>query len=331
MRWLRSPALHMLALGGLVFGAVSLATGALHRRPRLEIAQSRIAQMARDFVDANGRPPGAGEWQQILDAQIDDEVLLHYALALGMQDNSAARARLAQIAEFVEANPHEATSPDQGAQIAMKLGLHEGDLIVRRILTDSARRLIRAVVLLQKPRPELVDQFFAANLAEYTRPAEVRISHVAINGFQWHDTEARARALLGRIRRDRLDVPAAFALADASLVPLELPLTTQRSLETELGEDFAAAVMTLPAGTWSEPIASRYGHHLVFVHERRDAAVPPLAEVRDQVEQQLLDKLADDWLKLRLRELRAEFEIVVPEGVPGRVTDRVASAPEVGS
>jgi parvulin-like peptidyl-prolyl isomerase len=324
MRWMRSPALHMLALGGLVFGAVALASGTLlHRRPRLEIAASRIEQMARDFVDANGRRPGADEWRQILDAQIDDEVLLHYALALGMQDNSAAKARLAQIAEFVEANPHEQASPDQAAQIAMKLGLHEGDLIVRRILTDSARRLIRAVVLVQKPRPELVGPFFAANLAEYTRPAEVRISHVAINGFRWRDTEARARELLARIRRDRLDVPAALALADPSLVPLELPLTTERGLEAELGEDFAAAVMTLPVGRWSEPIASRYGHDLVLVHERRDAAVPPLAEIRDQVEHQLLDKLADDWLKLRLRELRAEFEIVVP-----RVPEVV---PEVGS
>jgi hypothetical protein len=34
--------------------------------------------------------------------------------------------------------------------------------------------------------------------------------------------------------------------------------------------------------------------------------------VRYQVEQALLQKLADDWLRLRLRELRAEFEIVVP-------------------
>jgi parvulin-like peptidyl-prolyl isomerase len=75
-------------------------------------------------------------------------------------------------------------------------------------------------------------------------------------------------------------------------------------------------VMKLPAGRWSEPIPSRHGHHLVFVHERREAALPALAEVRDQVEQQLLERLADDWLRLRLQELRAEYEIVLPEGGP---------------
>jgi parvulin-like peptidyl-prolyl isomerase len=317
MRWLRSPALHMLALGSVWFAIVKLPGAALfHAKPRIEIAAHRVDQMVRDFVDGNGRPPSADEWRQILDAQIDDEVLFQYALALGMQENSAAKARLAQIAEFVEANPHESTSPDQSAQIAMKLGLHEGDLIVRRILTDSARRLIRAVVLVQKPRPELVEPFYAANAAEFTRPAEVRLSHVAINGFKWKDTEARAREVLARIQNDKLDVPAALALADASVVPLDLPLTTERGLESDLGPDFAAAVRKLPTGQWSEPIASRYGHDLVFVHERREATLPPLAEVRDQVEQQLLEKLADDWLRLRVRELREEFEIVVPKRVP---------------
>jgi parvulin-like peptidyl-prolyl isomerase len=312
-RWLKSPALHMLALGALLFGAVQLLGGGLLRRkPRLEIAAHRVEQMLQDFRDQSGRHPTREEWQQILDAQIDDEVLFQYALTLGMHENSAAKARLAQIAEFVEANPHEATSPEASAEAAMELGLHEGDLVVRRILTDSARRLIRAVVLLQKPRPELVEQFFAANAAEYTRPAQVRLSHVTVNGFKWPDTDARARALLARIQGEKLGLQAALALADESLVPAEQPLTTEQGLEGNFGRDFAAEVMKLPAGQWSGPIPSRHGHHLVFVHERREATLPPLSEVRERVEQQVLEKLADDWLKLRLRELRAEYEIVLP-------------------
>jgi parvulin-like peptidyl-prolyl isomerase len=70
--------------------------------------------------------------------------------------------------------------------------------------------------------------------------------------------------------------------------------------------------MALRPGSWSEPIPSDFGHHLVWVHEFEAARVLPLASVRGEVEQALLQKLADDWLRLRLRELRAEFEIVVP-------------------
>ncbi len=96
---------------------------------------------------------------------------------------------------------------------------------------------------------------------------------------------------------------------------MHLELLSEQDLQAELGGDFATAVMKLRPGSWSEPIPSDYGHHLVWVHEFEEARVLPLEAVRDQVEQALLQKLADDWLRLRLRELRAEFEIVVPEGV----------------
>jgi parvulin-like peptidyl-prolyl isomerase len=312
MRWLKAPALHMLALGALLFSLTELRGGALlPQKKRIEIPAHRFEQMVQDFVADTGRSPTRNEWEQMIDMQVDDEVLYQYAIALGMHENSAAQARLAQIADFVEANPHEATQAGK-ATAAMELGLHEGDLVVRRILVDSAKRLIRSVVLLQKPTPEIVEQFYSAHAEEFTQPARIRISQVAINGFVHPDSEERARRLLARIRAEKLDLEAALALADETPAPVHLALQTEQSMQSQLGGDFATAVMKLSPGSWSEPIPSDYGHHLVWVHEFQEARVLPLEAVRDQVEQALLHKLADDWLRLRLRELRAEFEIVVP-------------------
>ncbi|HEX4953016.1 MAG TPA: peptidyl-prolyl cis-trans isomerase [Thermoanaerobaculia bacterium] len=312
MKWLAAPALHMLALGALLWGAVELPGGAFStQKKRIEIPAHRLELMLQDFVADTGRPPTGSEWQQMIDLQIDDEVLFQYATALGLHENSAAQARLAQIAEFVEANPHEATEAGK-AEAAMELGLHEGDLVVRRILADSAKRLIRSVVLLQKPAPELVEQFYAAQSGEFTQPARIRLSQLAVNGFAWPDSEARARQLLERIRAEGLDLTAALALADETPAPVHLPLQSEQALQSQLGGDFARAVMAARPGSWSGPIPSDYGHHLVWVHERQEARVLPLESVRDQVEGALLQKLADEWLKLRLRELRTEFEIVVP-------------------
>jgi len=312
MRWLKAPALHMAALGALLFGAFELRGGALlPQKRRVEIPAHRLEAMFRDFVADTGRAPTRSEWDQMIDMQVDDEVLFQYALALGMHENSAAQARLAQIADFVEANPHEHTTAGK-AKAAMDLGLHEGDLVARRILVDSAKRLIRGVVLMQKPAPQAVEEFYAAHAEEFTRPARVRISQVAVNSFAWPDAEEHARALLAKIRAEKLDVVQALALADETPAPVHLPLVTEQGLRSELGGEFAEAVMALPPETWSEPIASDYGYHLVWVYEVQAASVQPLAEVREQVEESVLHKLADDWLKLRLRELRTEFEIVVP-------------------
>jgi parvulin-like peptidyl-prolyl isomerase len=314
--WLKAPALHMLALGALLFVVTDLRGGALlPRKKRIEIPAHRLEQMAQEFVADTGRRPTPQEWEQMIDMQIDDEILFQYAIALGMQENSAAQARLAQIADFVEANPHEATQAGK-ARAAIDLGLHEGDLVVRRILVDSARRLIRSVVLVQKPAPDVVHDFYAAHAADFTRPAHIRISQIAINGFVRSDSEARARQLLQRIRAEKLGLDAALALADETPAPVHLPLETEQDLESEFGSDFAKAVMQLRPGSWSEPIPSDYGHHLVWVHEYQEPRTLPLEVVRDEVEQAVLQKLADDWLKLRLREMRGDFEIVVP----GRVS-----------
>ena len=314
-KWVKAPALHMLALGALLFGLTELRGGSLlPQKKRIEIPAHRLEQMGQEFVADTGRRPTPREWKQMIDMQVDDEVLFQYAIALGMHENSAAQTRLAQIAEFVEANPHEAT-PAGKATAAMDLGLHEGDLIVRRILIDSAKRLIRSVVLLQKPTPEIVEQFYAAHAEEFTQPALIRISQVAINGFAHPDSEEAARQLLARIRAEKLDFEAVLALADETPAPVHLELLSEQDLEAELGNDFATTVMKLRPGSWSEPVPSDYGHHLVWVHEYQEAHVMPLADVRDQAEQAVLQKLADDWLRLRLRELRGEFEIVVPGGV----------------
>ncbi len=312
MTLLKSPALHMVGIGALLFGFLELKGGALFpAKPRIEVPAHRLELMLQDFYEDTGRRPTAVEWDAMVEMQIDDEVLFQYALALGMHENSAARARLAQIADFVEANPHE-TSEEGKAEAAMELGLHEGDLVVRRILADSAKRLIRGVVLLQEPTAELVAQFYAANAQHYTRPARIELSQVAINGFKWPDPQARARQLLARIRGEGLGLEQALPLADESPAPVHLQLQTVQGIESQLGKDFASAAMALAPGTWSEPMPSHFGWHLVWVHELEPASVPPLEVVKEQVAQAVLDKLADDWLKLRLRELRAEYEVVVP-------------------
>ncbi len=170
--------------------------------------------MLQEFVADTGQRPSQEQWRQMVEMQIDDELLFQYALTLGMQENTAAKARLAQIAQFVEANPHEATEAEN-ARAAIQLGLHEGDLVVRRILVDSARRLIRSVVLVQQPAPEAVDRVLRGERRVYTRPPRVRLVQVALNGFKWPDTEGPAAKCCSRgSESEHLAVDAALALAD---------------------------------------------------------------------------------------------------------------------
>ena len=62
---------------------------------------------------------------------------------------------------------------------------------------------------------------------------------------------------------------------------------TAPELERLFGSDFAAEVLSLPPGTWSGPVRSGYGLHVVRILERTAGHIPDLAEVRDKVENDL--------------------------------------------
>jgi hypothetical protein len=319
MKLLRSDAGRMAVIGVMLFALSQLWGGAetddvgLEERPRITIRAQRLAMVQQVFLQENGRFPTPAENAELVDALIDQEVLYRYAIKLGMHRSPVAEQRLAQIAAFVEANPHEVRTDGDLALEAVELGLHEGDMVVRRILADAARRLIRAVVLARRPTRAKVEEFLDANRELFMRPERIRITHVAVNGFKWGDPEKRGRELLRRIEGEALAPSAAAALGDEPFVPAELPLLTYQSIHRRFGADFEKALREAPQESWYGPVRSRYGYHLVWVHERRPPHLPPLDVIGPRVEQRLLEKVADEWLKLRLVELRSEFDIDLPK------------------
>jgi len=312
----RSPALHFLLIGGLCFSAWLVAGGGVSpgARERIVIPTHRVNDVERQFFIENRRRANAAEYQEFVEEIIDQEVLYRYALKIGMIDEPVVQRRLAQIAVFVDSNPHDPLTEKQLAAKTLDLGLHHSDLIVRRILIDGARRLIRAVVLVREPKQSSLEDFIVANRELFMRPAETRITHVLVNRLACEeDTEARARTHLARIRSENLSPEQAVLLEEPAYIDPVLPLLTDQDIGRRFGFGFVEMLAALPVGEWSGPINSRYGAHVVYVYERQPAYLPTLEEIRPEVQKRLLEKIADEWLALRLQQIRADFDIILPE------------------
>ncbi|MCB1802013.1 MAG: peptidylprolyl isomerase [Gammaproteobacteria bacterium] len=69
----------------------------------------------------------------------------------------------------------------------------------------------------------------------------------------------------------------------------------------QMVEEFAAAVSQLANGSYTrEPVKSQFGWHVILREESRELAVPDLASVRDDIEQQLREqRVADMLLEIR--------------------------------
>lgn len=267
-RWLRAPALHFAILGLVIFVLVS--PPRVTPSPRLIVPASRIDRALQEYQNLSDHPLEPGEKRAIIQAMVDQEVLYAYALRLGMGKEPAVERRLAQIAIFVADNPHEAKTREERAQEAVLLGLGAGDMVVRRILIDGARRLIRAAVLVREPTDAALEGYLREHPDEFRTVEQWHISQVLVD----------ARQLLERLRKERVPPAEAASHGDPGFVPARLPALSRRELARRFGYRFGESLSALPTGVWEGPIPSRFGFHLVFVEDYRPSQVPKLVQVR---------------------------------------------------
>lgn len=313
-RMLRLPAVHFAVVGALLFGLAQrqpevAAAGELQR---LSVPPARLDLMRKAFAAEIGRWPTAEEETAIAERLVDEEILFRHAMALGLDRSEIPRRRLAQIAAFVAEDGALdgglALSEAELARQAVDLGLHEGDTVVRRILIDAASRLIRAAVLSREPTEEAMERFLDEHRESFRQPDRWRITQLLV-----HPTRDDAEALLARLQRDGVGPDEAPALLQQPQRQPHLPALAERSLERRFGGRFTHSLADANVGEWLGPVRSRFGTHLVFVHERIPGTVPELAEVHQQVRARVRDQLAELWLAERLRQLRAGYTIDLEE------------------
>lgn len=111
--WLREPLLQFLALGGLLFAAMS--AGASLQRPVVRIEAAEIEQLAAYWELQSQRPPTRDELAGLIQERADEELLAREAIRLGLdKDDMIIRRRLAQKMAFVSDDVAEIPEPSEG-------------------------------------------------------------------------------------------------------------------------------------------------------------------------------------------------------------------------
>lgn len=161
---------------------------------------------------------------------------------------------------------------------ALRLGLDRGDGIVRQ-------RLIQKVIFLaedlggatSQPSEAELRAHYEATRERWQAPARLRFVHVfAAPGRQDTLTALRPR-LLGE---DTGNAPP--ELGDA--FPLSRSVAAaQAEIAAEYGQAFADRLSAAPLGAWSEPLASRFGTHLVKLIGRDEPRQETFEEARPRL------------------------------------------------
>lgn len=228
---LRDPLAHFLLAGAAIWGALALIGDPVDPASRtIHLTRERQAGIALGFERMMGRPPTDAELDAAIARWVREEVLYREAL---------------------------------------RLGLDEGDAVVRRRLATKMDELAGAEAEMAQPSEAVLEQWRADHAGKFERGGVVSFEQA------YFTTQAAARAALKR--------------PDPQGQPISLPRSVNRKSPGEVaavfGREFSDALSDAEAGSeWQGPFLSGYGWHLVRFTRREEGRVPPLSEIRERVE-----------------------------------------------
>ena len=246
-RWWQEPLVHFLVIGALLFLAFHWWSPGGAGSSRIVITPGQMDAITAGFARTWQRPPTDQEVKALLDEYLREEIAAREAVALGLdRDDTVIRRRLRQKFEFAAEDAIDATPPTEAE----------------------------------------LQAWLDANSASFTQDAQVSFLQVFLDPQRRGDSiEDDARRLRDRLSQS--DAPASIeAAGDSVMLPHDIPRSARTDVAQQFGEGFADALLTLPVRTWTGPIRSGYGWHLVYVREQQAGHLPPLADIRPLVERE---------------------------------------------
>lgn len=192
------------------------------------------------------------------------------------------------------------------------LGLERDDAVVRRRVGQKVAFLVQDTP--QPPTERELQAWLDSHAAQYRRPATFTLQQVFVDPQRHGEGAAHAIADLGAyLARPRSDWRRA---GDGTMLPATLEAVTAADVENVFGSEIAQAVDTGPPGEWAGPLRSPYGVHFVRVTAREPGAMPSLADVRADVQRDLLASSARKAQEDLYRRLRARYTVEVEPAPP---------------
>ena len=314
---LRKPAVHFIVLGVVLHFVKALPFAPepdAPARPTIVIDAARVEELRRDWRIRTGSLLSERGLEALIQSEIDDQLLIEEARGRGLhRADSVVQRRLLQNMRFLgdEAGSSAAAQLDE----AYRLGMDRSDLVVRRRLVQLIQLEAYGSARVPEPGEAELETYLGEHSDRFMKPARLRLHHVYFSrDTRGAATEADARAALARITANANLSGSADAEGDPFMFPRDLASRSERDLAKTFGAEFAERVFALPLVRWSGPVASAYGEHLVFVHSRSPAALPPLAAVRKEVFESLLAERGKRALRETLRDLRGNYTVRVEDG-----------------
>ncbi|WP_109311953.1 peptidyl-prolyl cis-trans isomerase [Ruegeria sp. AU67] len=270
MQILKQPLFHFILIGVAIFGWfawVSPQQDVVEETDTITVDGNDVALLKTRFQNNWNRPPTEEELQALIDGAIREEVLVREARKLGLdQGDQVIRARLAQKMDF---------------------------------LTDAIAASI-------EPEPEVLQTFLNENPERFTKSAQIAFDQIYLS------ENADLDAIESTIEAANTQQDWS-SIGSTTLLPKSMPLTVVRAVDANFGTGFSAALRSLEPGNWFGPVRSAYGIHVVRVTDKQDPILPKLEDIRDTVLLEWRREAGSNLAQAQYESLASNYKVETPD------------------
>jgi hypothetical protein len=176
---------------------------------------------------------------------------------------------------------------------ALAIGLDRDDAVLRRRLRQKMEFVFEDITAQVEPTDEDLRAFMKKRPDRYLVDPQVSFQQVYVNGDKRGKNASNdAAEILGKLNSGA----DPDTVGDPSLLESDIKLSPMWDISKQFGEQFSRKLLELKPDTWTGPVQSGFGLHLVFVRKRVGGRPPELKEVREMVKR--------DWAFERQKELK---------------------------
>jgi len=198
------------------------------------------------------------------------------------------------------------------ARAAREMRLDEDDVIVRRRLAQKLEFVLRDTAADGEPSEPELERLLAEHPERFRVEARRSFTQVLFSTSR-ADPRGDAAHVLRRLSASRRPSPERWG--DPQLLPESVRDADAQNVAAAFGPAFAREVFLLDVGSWSGPVASSYGQHLVRIDSATAARQRSLPEARAEVLELWRTLKAAEREARTLAELRERYGVVLDEGV----------------
>ena len=152
--------------------------------------------------------------------------------------------------------------------------------------------------------PAKVEAYYGANQQKFHQEEQVRLRLIQLNRAEFTDAQllAQAEEIVAKFRAGAKFEDLAKEYTQDARKAKGGDWGWQK--RADLKPEFSEPLFALQTGQVSQPVVQKEGVYLLYAEDRKAAGVPPIAEVREQIEttlaQQMTREAQEKWLE-RLR------------------------------